>query len=163
MSATVVASFCGHFDGKNEMLDLVILWRGAPGWFRHGLGGVGGGGSHLIGGGTIGVVSEWSTYGDVTIGFDANFDTHVATVGTKQVSLLKANTFFVERADGEWRVGEGVWTKPDLPVGADWNVAIAQRSRAVLDYLQCDVAMPPAPPMAAPVLTVCEKLGRTRQ
>src|SRR4029450_4226757 len=51
VSSTVVATFCGHRQGENEMLDLLILWRGKPGWFqRHHLGGGGGGGRPLRGG-----------------------------------------------------------------------------------------------------------------
>src|SRR4029450_4821612 len=73
VSSTVVATFCGHRQGENEMLDLLILWRGKPGWFqRHHLGGGGGGGSRRFGAGTNGQVSEHKIYGDVTIAFDAD-------------------------------------------------------------------------------------------
>src|SRR3954465_3159814 len=34
VSSTVVATFCGHRQGDNEMLDLLILWRGRQGGFQ---------------------------------------------------------------------------------------------------------------------------------
>src|SRR3954465_8981493 len=76
VSSTVVATFCGHRQGDNEMLDLLILWRGRPGWFQRHHPGGGGGGSRVFGAGTNGAVSQHQTYGDVTIAFDANFDTN---------------------------------------------------------------------------------------
>src|SRR5262245_12173040 len=75
VSATVVATFCGHRQNDNQILDLLILWRGKPGWFqRHHPGSDGVGGSRVFGAGTKGKVSEHRRYGDVAIGFDADFD-----------------------------------------------------------------------------------------
>jgi hypothetical protein len=34
VSGTVVATFCSHVSGTDQLLDLLILWRGAPGWFQ---------------------------------------------------------------------------------------------------------------------------------
>src|SRR3954451_2669060 len=72
VSSTVVSTFCGHRQGENQVIDLLILWRGKPGWFQeHRPSGTGGGGgSRRQGAGTAGQVSEHKTYGDVTIGFD---------------------------------------------------------------------------------------------
>src|SRR5262245_53392806 len=68
VSSSVVATFCGHRLDNDQMLDLLILWRGNPGWFhRHEGGRTGGGGSSRSGGGTKGHVTQYSTYGDVTI------------------------------------------------------------------------------------------------
>ena len=82
VSSTVVATFCGHRQGDKEVLDLLILWRGKPGWFHwKGTGRHGSAGSSSFGAGTRGVTSQSTTYGDVTIAFHANFDTSVATIG----------------------------------------------------------------------------------
>ena len=53
------------------------------------------------------------------------------------------------------------WTDPALPLGGDWNLALARRSSDLVRDLQCDIPMPPAPPWPQVlVLTVCDKLKR---
>jgi hypothetical protein len=164
VSSTVVATFCGHAEHGNEMLDLLILWRGSPGWFlRHGPGGGGTGGSMTFGAGTKGVVSQYQTYGDVTIAFDADFDTNAVAIGSADVKLDHINTVVVDDVDTGWRVTARRWTDPRLPLGPDVNLSLAQRSRAVRADLNCAVPMPAAPVTRFPVqqarvVTVCEKL-----
>ena len=165
VSSTVVATFCGHRQGDEEMLDLLIVWRGKPGWFQGRYpGGGGGAGSREFGAGTNGVVSEQQTYGDVTITFDADFDTNVGTIGQSTVKLDHINTVVIDDVDSEWRTSATRWTEPRLPLAGDWNVALAQRSPELLGELRCDVPMP-APPteygvQQIPVITVCEKLKK---
>lgn len=164
VSSTVVATFCGHRQGDNEVLDLLILWRGKPGWFqRHQLGS-GGGGSRLFGAGTNGQVSEHKTYGDVTIAFDANFDTNVVTIGRSTVKLDHINTVIVDDVDGDWHASATRWTEPRLQLVGDWNLALASRSSELLRDLRCDIPMPDPSASAGvsqvPVITVCEKLKK---
>lgn len=163
VSSTVVVTFCGHRQGANEMLDLLIVWRGAPGWFhnRH-FGGGGGGGFTQFGAGTKGVVAMHQAYGDVTIGFDADFDANTVTIGDRNVALDRMNTILVDKVDrpGGRQISAMRWTAPRLPLGGDVNLVLVQRSRELLNDLQCDIPMP-APPSRipqAPVITVCEKL-----
>jgi hypothetical protein len=171
VSATVVATFCGHALNQSELLDLVILWRGRAGWFQHREdGGRGEGGSWLFGAGTKGHVTQHSTYSGVTIGFDADFDAGTVTIGDIVVSLQKVNTIFVDRVDAPAarRISATRWTEPHLPLAGDRNLLLARRSRLLRDYLQCEVPMPAPPrwsrggnqiPQPA-VITVCEKLRR---
>lgn len=109
-----------------------------------------------------GQVSEHKTYGDVTIAFDANFDTNVVTIGRSTVTLDHINTVIIDDVDGDWRVSATRWTEPRLPLVGDWNLALARRSNELLRYLRCDILMPDASPSYAvpqlPVITVCEKL-----
>ena len=166
VSSTVVATFCGHRQGDSEILDLLILWRGRPGWFqrREPGGRTGGGGSRVLGAGTNGVVSEHQTYGNVTIAFAANFDTKVATIGQSTFELGRLNTVLIDNVEGEWHTSGTQWTDPRLPLAGDWNVALVERSRELLRYLRCDVLMPapslPYPVPQVPVVTVCEKLKK---
>jgi hypothetical protein len=162
VSSTVVATFCGHRQADEEVLDLLILWRGTPGWFQRGPGG-GGGGSRTFGAGTNGEVSQYQTYGDVRIAFAANFDTKVVTIGRSTVQLAHINTVMIDDVDGNWRSPATQWTEPRLPLAGDWNVVLVRRSSALLRYLRCDVPMPQAPVSypgpRLPVVTVCEKLN----
>jgi hypothetical protein len=166
VSSTVVATFCGHRVDNDEILDLLILWRGNPGWFHRREGGsVGGGGSRRFGAGTMGHVSQYSMYGDVTISFDADFDANIVKIGDDTVPLNGANTVLVDDVDqpAARRVSATRRTAPRLPLVGDMNLILVQRSPELLDYLRCDIPMP-APPAARipasqlPIVTICEKL-----
>lgn len=168
VSSTVVSSFCSHPQDMNEMIDVVILWRGAPGWFQLGPSGrYGGGGSTVTGPGTKGHVVQHATYGDVTISFDADFNSNTITFGERTISLERVNTIFVDRVheSGAQRITATRWTEPRLPLGGDGNLMLARRSREVRKYLQCRIPMPGPPATRGmplpqpPVITVCEKLG----
>src|SRR5262245_5799185 len=159
VSSTVVATFCGHRQDDNEIVDLLILWRGKPRWF--GAGGSGGGGSRRFGAGTNGVVSQSAYYGAVTIAFQADFDIGSATIGQSTIRLDHINTIVVDDVDRDWRITNTRWTDPALPLVGDWNLVLAQRSREFVRNLQCDIPMPPPPPLTqVPVITVCDKLRK---
>lgn len=161
VSSTVVATFCGHRDGDTEKLDLLIIWRGSPGWFqRKGAGGGGSGGRDRFGAGTKGVVSRWQSYGDVTIRFDVDFDTQVARIGSFTIELDRRNTIVVDGVDAEWRITATRWTDPVLPLNGDWNLALARQSGEVVRDLRCDVQMPRSSLPQVPVITVCDKLKK---
>ena len=164
VSASAISSFCGHAEGPAQVLDLVILWRAEPGWCQALTpGGVhGGGGSRSFGAGTRGHVSEIRRYGDITIGFDADFDAEVLTVGSSSIPLDRVNTVVLDYVAGEWRVAAKRWTEPRPPMAGDWNLALARRSPEFLRDLRCELPMPAADSArreARPqVVTVCERL-----
>lgn len=168
ISSTVVATYCGHAQGSEQLLDLLILWRGDAGWFqRRQGGGGGGGGAYDSSGGVTRHVTQYSTYRDVTIGFEADFDKNTASIGETVVQLDRVNTVLVDSVDkpGARTVSTTLWTEPKLPFSGDVDVhvALVRRSRVLLDYLRCDVPMPAEPSTRSraprvPVVTVCEKL-----
>ena len=159
VSATVVSTYCGHHDNGNEVLDLVVLWRGKPGWFL-GVGQRGTGGSRTFGPGMNGIVSARETYGDVTIEFTADFDQRVATIGSFAIDLAKINTVAIDDIEGARKLSASAWTEPRLPADGDWNRALARKSVLIREFLQCDVPMPATSRHAPPVVTVCERLRR---
>jgi hypothetical protein len=168
ISATVVATVCAHLDGDAEMLDLLVLWRGRPGWFQPGAGPRGGGGSSTFGGGQRSRVSQHSVYGETAIAFDADFEAATVTIGDQAFALATRedvegiNTLFVDRVDqpGSRSIAtHRLDTR--LPLGVDPHVVLAQRSRDMLTYLQCGIGMPAASgPRQPAVATVCDKLRR---
>jgi len=162
VSSTVVATFCGHHQDDSEIVDLLILWRGKPGWFqRNGTGGSGGAGSRRFGAGTNGVVSHSQYYGAVTIAFQADFDSGSTTIGQSTIKLDHINTIVVDDVDRDWRITNKRWTDPALPLVGDWNLVLAKRSREFVRDLQCDIPMPaPLPLPQVPVITVCDKLKK---
>jgi hypothetical protein len=164
VSSTVVATFCGHRQETNELLDLLIVWRGSPGWFQNRHLGGGGGGFNRFGPGTKGHVAMHQAYGDVALRFDADFDANTVTIGDQIATLDRSNTIVVDNVDGPGvhQISAMRWTAPQLPLGGDVNLILVQRSRELLNDLRCDVPMPTPPPRIpqASVITVCEKLRR---
>ena len=161
VSSTIVSTFCGHRQGDNEVVDLLILWRSKPGWFWTGTGRGGSGGSRRFGAGTNGVVSQTQSYGDVTIGFQADFDRHSATIGQSTVKLDRINMIVVDDVERDWRITITRWTDPTLPLVGDWNLMLATRSREFVRDLQCNIPMPTPPPLPqVPIRTVCDKLKK---
>jgi len=162
VSSTAVSTFCGHHQGDNEIVDLLVLWRGKPGWFqRNGTGRAGGGGSRSFGAGTNGVVSHSQYYGDVTIAFRADFDTGAVTIGQSTIKLDHINTIVVDDVDRTWRITNTRWTDPALALVGDWNLALAKRSPELVRELQCGIPMPASPQLPqVPVVTVCDKLKK---
>ena len=135
VSATVVATFCGHHDGDHEMLDLMILWRGSPGWFqRRELGSTGGGGSRMggssvMGGATKGQVSAFQTYGVTEIAYRADFDAPAVTIGDDLIPLEQVNIVLMDQVDqpGARRMAGTRQIPAALPLGEDWNLNAIRR------------------------------------
>jgi hypothetical protein len=168
VSATVVATFCGHRAGDDEILDLFVLWRGRPGWFqRSDTGSRGGRGSRTFGAGTNGRVSQYESYGDVTVGFEADFDARTVTIAGERLALEAVNAVLVDHVDAldGPRVAATRQIAARLPLLGDTNLAIVRRSRELQRFLRCEIAMPVprsarGPIPQPPVITVCEKLAR---
>jgi hypothetical protein len=105
------------------------------------------------------------SYGPVTIGFQADFDTGTVSIGDEVVDLTKVNTVLIDNVDrpDARRVAGMSWTAPELPLLAgDMNLALVRRSSLLREYLQCQIPMPPPRPTPFSqqplVITVCEKL-----
>lgn len=163
VSSTVVSTFCGHRDGNAERLDLVILWRGQPGWFQSPFGaGTGAGAGRRV----LGRVSQSGSYGGVLIAFDADFDAGVVTIGPSTVRLDHVNLIVIDDVDAARRIGATGWIDPTLPLDGDWNLSLARRSPALVDDLRCQIPMPPWPSLpfgprpTVRVVTVCERLRK---
>ncbi len=144
ISSTVVAAYCGHHAGDDEVLDVLIAWRGQPGWFQRRGGRTGVGGTGRFGAGTQGHVSQYATYDDVTIAFDADFDAGTVSIGDVTVPLKGVNTILIDQVErsGARRMTTTTWIDPRLPLGVDANLALAVRSRELRQFLRCDVPMP---------------------
>ena len=170
VSSTVVLAYCGHRAGDEEVLDLLIAWRGKPGWFQQrGMGRSGGGGRRTFavgvngrpGTGLKGRVSDYATYNDVTIAFDADFDAGTVAIGDETVPLKGVNALLIDQVDGAGAAAAPArfWIEPRLPLGGDVHLALARRSRQLRQFLRCDIPMPAATMPQPPVITVCEKLA----
>jgi hypothetical protein len=166
VSATVVATYCSHRSGDDDIIDLMILWRGSAGWFqRRTTGRFASGGSHTVGGGSAGHVTEHRLYGDVEIRYNADFDSGIVTIGNvAPIALHKVNAVLVDGVDRPegGRVQRTLSVAPHVTLGGDHNLKVIQSSSALIAFLQCEIPMPASrsPLPQPPVVTVCEKLAR---
>jgi hypothetical protein len=148
VSPSVMATELGSVDQAGRgTLQLLILWRGTPGWFLRGGGGSssGGGGSMAPGSGMI--FSHWISQGGVNL--TVRFDPAVRKVWIqdREVGLDDANVVLVDGVDSPagpqvvrtLRIDPEYQTTPRGPVPAQTFI---RRSPELVEFLQCDVTVP---------------------
>jgi hypothetical protein len=131
-------------------LELLVLWRGSPGWFRKG-GGASGSGSG--GGGTMGagpgpmVRTEWVSQGGVSLTVRFDPVARRAWIQDKDVALNDANVVLVDDVDSSagphvvrtLRIDPEYQTAPLRPMPAHMFI---RRSPELVEFLQCDLPVP---------------------
>lgn len=165
VSSTVVAMLKSRDESDDiHHLDLLVLWRGSPGWFMRGSAGstggtrIGGG----VEGGTVGglagaggVISprrrtEWITwsYGTLTLRVDLDLDTNVATILGTPVPLANNNVVIVDNADSSAgsKVADTRWIEPTISGSGDLAVLLIQQRPELYDFLHCEVGLPHSTP-----------------
>ena len=168
VSPSVMATdMCVVDAAGNGTLELLILWRGSPGWFRKSDGGASGGGQ----GGTMGPAptpmlrTQWISQGGVnlTVRFDAA--ARRAWIQDSEIALGDANVVLVDsvdsaagpqvvrtlRIDPEYQTtvealpqgpltARGPRTRPHVvPIQT-----FIRRSPELVEFLQCDTRLPDA-------------------
>ena len=147
-------------------LDLLVLWRGTPGWFMR-TGGQGGGGSSSSGGGVeagLEVRVERISQGGVSLNLRFEPKSRRLWILDKEIVLGNANVVLVDGVDetagprvvGTLHIDPGFDTAVDLPPAMPSGPRGAQRPGAVpaqtfirrapelVSFLQCDVRAPNA-------------------
>jgi hypothetical protein len=148
LSPAVVAYWQTHDNGDGTgSLDLLILWRGTPGWFLRGDGSSGGG----VGGGGFGhwTISHTMTYGDVSVSFDLissspDFDpaTTVAQILGSEIGLRDTNVVLIDGVDsGPPTIVATQHVDPAF-TGRDPVAVIVKRSPELFEFLRCDITLP---------------------
>lgn len=158
-SASVMTTFLISKGGSTETLELIVLWRGTPGWFATQSSSGSGG---RVGSGTGGGVwRERIQRGEHELEVSFTFATRTAIVQGKEVSLRDANAILVDRVDspaGPRVVGT---LKVDARLGSEPGPAailpVLGRSREILEYLRCDVPLPDAR-MQERLAPICQRI-----
>ena len=150
VSPSVMATEMSAVDQSGRgSLELLILWRGTPGWFRRGTGGGSGGGGSAMGGGAGMSRSEWISQGGVNL--TARFDpaARKAWIQDKEVDLGDANVVLVDDVDSPTgpqvvrtlRIDPEYQTVPMRPMPAQHFI---RRSPELIEFLQCGAQVPNA-------------------
>jgi uncharacterized protein (TIGR02246 family) len=132
-------------DGNR--LDLLVVWRGSPGWR------VGPGGGHpssTAGGGGRSYHSS-ETFGSVQLDLEFDFATRIARVAGRRVSMGSDNVVLVDRIDasGGPSVVRTLSIDGELPSNSPNIYPLIARSAEVVSYIQCDAKAPSPGPLDA--------------
>jgi hypothetical protein len=148
VSPTTVAYWQQHDnrDGTGS-LDLLVLWRGTPGWFLRGNGTSGDGRIH--GGFGQWQASHSMTYGDITLtlGFKSSskdFDpaSTIVTVLDRDIALQDTNIVLIDGVDSRMPHIVGMQYVEARFSGRDAVGAVVKRTPDLFDFLRCDVTLP---------------------
>ena len=158
--AVVATLFTIHSQAGDGKLEVLVLWRGSPGWF------LGGGRDESSGSRTGGSGETWDHhffFGDLTLNLQFNRRTRTARVQDIEVSLQDTNVVLVDQVDSRetLRVVGTRWIDPqvgDPPVRVE---QVLGRSSELVDFLRCDVSLPDRlvrPLVSEMLLMTCRKL-----
>jgi hypothetical protein len=152
VSPSVIATEMCAIDAEGHgTLELLVLWRGSPGWFKRGGdgGGSGGGGSTLPAG-RAEVRTEWLSQGGVSLSVRFEPASRKVWIGNQEIDLNDANVVLVDDVDAEagLRVAGVLRIDPAFePQPAPVPVQrFIRRSPELVDYLRCDVRPPDLQP-----------------
>ena len=144
-SASVMVTSRTRSVGDGQELELLILWRGTPGWWANG--------GKSSSGGRSGGRGTWShRFSDGGYAFEISGDTDARTADIlgKTYDLTKGNAILIDGVDspGGPRVVGTLALDPRLPNGGDPKqiLRLLGRVKELREYLRCETPLPnPAP------------------
>lgn len=150
VSLSVLATqMCVVDTAGNGTLELLVLWRGTPGWFRKsggGASGSGGGGSMGAGPGPM-IRSAWVSQGGVNLSVRFDPVARTAWIQDAEIAMNDANVVLVDDVDSSagprvvrtLRIDPAYQTTPATPAMAQLFI---RRSPELVEFLQCGVSVP---------------------
>ena len=137
--AVMATSFGTQLAGDPVRLQLLVLWRGTPGWFLEGGGSRGG-----SGGGSRSVRSETLKYGGLWLTVSHDSIKRIAHIQDKPVDLQDDNVIFVDDVDAPAgpRVTGTMRLGPDMTGTAVQLGDLLSPSPRVVEFLRCDAKSP---------------------
>lgn len=142
VSSSVIAWWIAHPDDAGiSALDLLILWRGTPGWLSR-AGSIGGNGAGLQGfGSNTGTQTVWAGDRALTWTFDLTGKT--ITILDQPFSLADVNVILIDDADGPQgsRLVRALQIDPRYSAAPPHFELAVRRSPELLQFLQCDTQL----------------------
>lgn len=137
-SPTVVAGWFTSGPDTNATLDLLVLWRGTPGWPLRGTSSGGSGG-----GGPSGRRSMTVRRGELHLYAAFDGDSRTAQIEERTIKLGDHNVVLIDDADSERgpRVVKTLRVDPALPDSRRVDTLIA-KSQELRTFMRCDVQLP---------------------
>ena len=142
ISPVALVSWVARYGSDGgQALDLVVIWRGAAGWFAKGAGnGVSSGGNNDSFHSTI-------HYGGLELQLEFQPKARVATIQGKNVEMRDDNVILVDDVDhaNGMTIIRTLRVDPELPRadnGYPRIEAVLRRSPEILDFLRCETRLP---------------------
>jgi hypothetical protein len=160
VSPVVVATTMIHYAATGEaILDLMVLWRGSPGWFIKGAGRTSGGiGSRNVRG-QQDIAFAQATYGDLTVTVKRDVRSGKVWVQNEEVVLGDANVILVDDVDTNLRIVGTRRIDPQLlevALPGDRTQDFIRRAPELFMYLRCDTRLEGKPAELQQMMsTVC--------
>jgi hypothetical protein len=139
-----------------QVLDLIVLWRGSPGWFSRGSG------SGTSSGGSTASFHSSIRYGGLDLQLEFEPNTRVAQIQGNAIQLRDDNVILVDNVDvagGPTVVGT-LRVDPEPPLadnGYPRIEPVLRRSPEIVTFLQCDARLPDQRVQAV-IETVCRQV-----
>lgn len=137
-----------------DNVELLILWRGTPGWFANGTSGSSSSGRSSGGG-------AWSDrFSEGGFSFEISGDTRARTANVlgRTLDLTKDNAILVEGAGSPKgpQIVRTLMVEAPLPNGANPNeiLKVLGQVKELRDYLRCDIPLPD-PALQARLAPMC--------
>jgi hypothetical protein len=151
VSPSVIATEMSAVDQNGRRtLELLILWRGTPGWHLKGTGGASGSGGSMGGsmGGNPGMVrSDWISQGGVNLAVRFDPAARKAWIQEKEIDLGDANVVLVDGVDSPVgpQVVRTLRIDPEYETAATRQMPFQmfiRRSPELVEFLQCGTVPP---------------------
>ena len=160
--AVVATLLTNHSQAGDGELEVLVLWRGSPGWFLGG-GRDGHSGSRTGSRGGGETLDHHFFFGDLRLHLQINRRTRVARVQGIEVSLQNANVILVDQVDStEALTVVGTrWIDPKVGNAPVRVEQVLGQSSELVDFLRCDSSLPDrsVPPLVRKMLQMtCRKL-----
>lgn len=133
ISPVVVAQWFTNRKAGVEELELLVLWRGTPGWFLQ-PGGIGGSRA------PDSPAYTWIKYGDVTLSLDFDAARRIVTIQGKTLALSDSNVLFVDSVDtpnGPHVAGMMAIARA-MPGSSGQIAPMLSNSPRIMSFLRCD-------------------------
>jgi hypothetical protein len=165
VSPAVVATwFAGHAGDAPSELRLLVLWRGAPGWFAkpgaESEGARQAGSSHASGGGRPGHATERLEMAGIVLEVELDIAKRHARVGPHEIDLGESNVVLIDGVDEEsgFRQAGLLRVDPAFPSSPDLAPVLA-RSADLVAFLRCETRLED-PAIDAMLHATCARLPR---
>lgn len=163
MSPAVVATWITEQQGDGPVeLEMLILWRGNPGWFLRA------GGSSSSGSGVVRgdhrTNHETIVQGGVRLTYGYDSQTRLATVQGTTFDLRESNVVLVDDVDapGGARVSGTLRVARSMPGSAGQIGLVLRTSPEIMAFLRCDARAPESPAKAYVDRLCVQNLGVTK-
>lgn len=144
VSSSVNATWTAHGPPPNGpwTLELLVLWRGSPGWWQTpGIGSSTSVDSPI--GGQSRLVTQSVSIGGRTLGLQFDPQTREVRLQTQVVGLGESNVLLVDDVDSVTgpRIVGSVRVEPVFEQSGNGVDALVRQSTELVDFLRCDAAM----------------------